>query len=409
MHLYIGAHAVQELVEYCREKGYSRFVVVSDDTTREVLGGRVEAALSGQGWDVRAVALSGQVRADESHVFQVLYQARGEERTYVAVGSGTITDITRTASFDSRNRFLSMPTAPSVDAYTSGGAAMTMGGFKLSVPSHPPEAVFADLPTLRQAPRRMIGAGFGDILGKCVAVADWRLGCLLVGERYVEEMAQRQQGAVDRCMSNIAGIAQATELGIRTLMEVLLDSGSCMAEYGTSRPASGSEHMHSHFWEMTDTAQGRPVELHGTRVGLGALLSAGRYETIRSMSQRTARDKISSAHKLDKTVEMHRIRLAYGPLTDRVLDNYTSLLEQLEADWAALQHQVAYSWAQVQAVADTVPPVQQLAQWLEQSGGISDPTASGLTPKDVQQALSSSRYLRGRFTVDTLGQCLGIW
>lgn len=102
------------------------------------------------------------------------------QRVDLAVGSGTITDITRFASFSARNPFISLPTAPSLDAYASAGAALTMGGFKLTVPGQAPVAIFADLQTLREASREMVAVGFGDVLGKHTSLADWRLGVLLL-------------------------------------------------------------------------------------------------------------------------------------------------------------------------------------------------------------------------------------
>jgi glycerol-1-phosphate dehydrogenase [NAD(P)+] len=178
--IYCGDKAIPEMIRYCQESDLDRFLLVSDENTHAVLGARAEAALKAQGWDVRTVVLAGEeVIADEEHIVQVLLAAGREAWTYVAVGSGTITDITRFCSHRTRNDFISLPTAPSVDGYTSIGAPLVVRRVKTTALAQPPAAIFADLPTLCTAPHQMIAAGFGDILGKYTSIADWRLGALL--------------------------------------------------------------------------------------------------------------------------------------------------------------------------------------------------------------------------------------
>lgn len=106
----------------------------------------------------------------------MLLQADQVARTYLAVGSGTITDITRIVSHRTRCNLISFPTAPSVDGYTSPNASLVIRREKITITAQPPLAVFADLGTLKAAPHAMIAAGYGDILGKATALADWRTG-----------------------------------------------------------------------------------------------------------------------------------------------------------------------------------------------------------------------------------------
>jgi hypothetical protein len=95
------------------------------------------------------------------------------QRVYLPVGLGTIADISRFPSFSARRPFISLSTAPSVDAYAYAGATPTMGGLKLTVPDEAPVAIFADLQTVREAPREMVVAGFGACLEN---TRRWRTG-----------------------------------------------------------------------------------------------------------------------------------------------------------------------------------------------------------------------------------------
>ena len=81
-------------------------------------------------------------------------------------------------------------------------------------------------------------------------------------------------------------IAIASEDGIRALMEGLIESGLCMADFGTSFPASGSEHLLSHFWESRLLVERRPALLHGAKVGVGTVLAAGYWQQVRGLAAR---------------------------------------------------------------------------------------------------------------------------
>ena len=150
----IGADVTADLVRYCQARRLDRFTLVADRNTYPVLGEAVERALKRHGFQVQAVVLAGEeIIPDERSIVQVLVRAGRESYTYLAVGSGTITDIARFASHRTKADFISIPTAPSVDGYTSPGSSLIIDRLKQTVVAHPPIAVFADLPTLCAAPR----------------------------------------------------------------------------------------------------------------------------------------------------------------------------------------------------------------------------------------------------------------
>jgi glycerol-1-phosphate dehydrogenase [NAD(P)+] len=118
--IYTGEEAIAELIRYCEAQHLNRFMLVADRNTYRVLGQTVEAALKERGCDVNTVVLTGEeIAADEHFIVQVLTRADQEVRTYLAIGSGTVTDITRFASHRTRTNFISIPTAPSVDGSTA--------------------------------------------------------------------------------------------------------------------------------------------------------------------------------------------------------------------------------------------------------------------------------------------------
>ena len=91
----IEDNVIARLVQYCADHQLDQFMLVADQNTYPVLGQAVEAALKNQGADIKTVILTGEeVVPDEQSIMQVLVQAGRQDRTYLAVGSGVITDIT---------------------------------------------------------------------------------------------------------------------------------------------------------------------------------------------------------------------------------------------------------------------------------------------------------------------------
>jgi glycerol-1-phosphate dehydrogenase [NAD(P)+] len=406
----IGDKAIPEMTRYCQEEHRDRFLLVSDENTHAVLGARAEAALKGQGWDVQTVVLSGkEVIADEEYIVQVLLAAGREKWTYVAVGSGTITDITRFCSHRTRNDFISLPTAPSVDGYTSIGAPLVVRRVKMTASAQPPVAVFADLPTLCNAPREMIAAGFGDMLGKFTSLADWRLGALLWDEPYDADIARRYRVTLLKCVDEAPEIKHASPKGITSLIGALIESGLFMLEFGETRIASGAEHHMSHYWEMKLLQENRPALLHGAKVGLGTIFAARRYDIVRGLSREEIVQRLANANPPDRKAEIACIRQFYGPQADQVIAVQRPFLEISESDFEALEQKIIDNWDEVQEIAATVPPAQEIAGLLEQVGGATTPQQLGLSDEETQAALNHGHYLRARFTVAKFGHMMGLW
>ena len=404
----IGADAVPRLGQFCRETGRRRLLLVADANTYQAIGETVEATLRGTGAEVRSVVFKGgEVVADAHHLLRVLLAAGGADLTFISVGAGTITDITRFVSHRTGGSFISVPTAPSVDGYTSIGAPLIVDGIKTTAHAHAPLAIFGDLPTLCAAPRRMIAAGFGDMLGKHTSVADWRLAHLLWDLPYDESIARRSIGAVEACEEHAEQIAAASADGVRGLMEALIESGYCMLDFGSSLPASGSEHHFSHFWEMKLLREGRPAVLHGAKVGVATILVAGLYEQVRRISREQAAALLHDSRLPDREEEMQRIRSVYGPLAPEVIAAQAPFLNMSEPDYARLKQKILDRWEDIQEISRQVPGPARMTALLQAAGGPVTAAELGLTEEERVLAQTMSHYLRPHFTIPKLMRILG--
>ncbi len=414
IHFYLGNNAIKHLIQYCEEQQAEgnfgqHFLLVADRNTHAVLGQAVEGAIRARGWDIKTVVFQeDEVVPNEAFIFQVLLQADLEERIYLAVGSGTLTDITRFASHRNRRPFISLPTAPSVDGYTSPSASLVVGRIKQTVIAQPPIAVIADLPTLISAPQAMIAAGFGDILGKAIALADWKLGALLWGEPYSVEIAKRVQSTLDSIVSAAQEIGQASPSGVEKLVFGLVDSGFSMLDFGNSRPAAGAEHYMSHYLEMKLLREGRPAVLHGAKVALCSILVAKMYERLRQVSRDEAARLLQASRLPDRAQEVACIQEIFGPIADKLVIEQAPFLDLTEQTYHQLKERILAHWDEIQELAGKVPGPEQMAGLLAQAGGATHPVGLNLTDEEVFESLQYSHYLRNRFTIRKLVRVLGI-
>jgi glycerol-1-phosphate dehydrogenase [NAD(P)+] len=409
IYICIENNITASLIQYCVENQLDQFMLVADQNTYPVLGQFVEEALKSRGWAVKTVILTGEeIVPDEHFIMQVLVQADPKDRTYLAVGSGVITDITRFVSHRTKASFISVPTAPSVDGFTSIGAPLVVGGLKQTVISQPPVAVFADLPTLCAAPKEMIASGFGDMLGKYTSLADWQLGHLLWDEPYDAEIAQRAYQAVQNCADRAPEIGAASEAGIRILMDGLIESGLCMVEFGESRPASGMEHHISHHLEMKIVWENQPAVLHGAKVGVATLIAADYYQQIKQMTPQQAKEKLAAATLPNREEEIKQIKAIYAPIAEQITAAQAPFLNMSEPDYELLKQKIIDQWPQIQELAFTVPSPLELTRWLHEVGAATEMQTLGLSRTETNRAVKNSHYLRNRFTVAKLSRMLGI-
>jgi glycerol-1-phosphate dehydrogenase [NAD(P)+] len=279
---------------------------------------------------------------------------------------------------------------------------------KISLPTHAPAAIFADLDVLTRAPRAMIAAGFADILGKFTSVADFRLGHLLRGERYDETIAQRTCAVAKVCAENAGAIGQATPESIRLLMDALVESGICILDFGDSAPASGSEHHLSHFWEMLLLREGRPAILHGAKVGVATVMMAELYAQVSHLTRAEVADRLEASTLPDRSTEIAAIQAAFGAEADAVARSHTAFLDMTPTTYDAIKHRVLNHWDEIQAIAAQVPAPTEIARLLSTAGGPTTPAELGLSDAEAALALDNGHYLRNRFTVRKLAQMLGV-
>ena len=276
----VDSGVMQELPGILRDLGASHIFLVADNYTYEAAGRQVEQLLdqAGLAYHKRVFQTETPLVPNEYALGSVLAAMTSQDDMLLAVGSGTLNDVTKYVSARTGMPYVIAATAPSMDGYASTVAPTILDGFKTTLPAVYPAAIVADVDILKDAPMPMLTAGFGDIIGKFTSLADWRLSHQLNGEYYCPEVAGVIEAAVETCAANAQALAQREPQAIQAVTEALILSGLAMGMVGVSRPASGAEHQMAHYWEMDALRRGEEHPLHGNAVGVGTVLAASLYE-----------------------------------------------------------------------------------------------------------------------------------
>ncbi len=171
-------------------------------------------------------------------------------------------------------------TAPSMDGYASDGAAMILGGMKETVKAGLPKAIIADIDVLKNAPMEMIRAGYGDIVGKYSALCDWKLSATVTGEYFCQYIYDTTFQMIENTLKIAKGLLKRDEESIKILTEALMVVGIMMSFATSSRPASGSEHHLSHFFEIVGIVHSEEYFPHGIDVAYSTVITAKLREKI---------------------------------------------------------------------------------------------------------------------------------
>ena len=170
------------------------------------------------------------------------------------------------------------------------------------------------------APRILTLSGVGDLVAKFTAVRDWKLAFHQTGEPVNDFAALLSDGSIHAYLSHPSFDLE----GIRLLATALMLNGIAMEICGSSRPASGSEHLISH---ALDAISARP-RLHGLQVGIAtyivSILQGANTDRIAALFDATgfwaaiAEDPFSRSEWL-QAVRAHRRsrRFLHGPVEPR--------------------------------------------------------------------------------------------
>ena len=395
----LGEHAIDDLPEVLSTFFPNKHaLLIADENTWQAAGARVQNVLAESNLsDMPEPVIYGKARLHpDSALSDSLCEkfTATEDIVPVAVGSGVINDVVKCAAGKAGIPYCCVPTAASVDGYTASGAAMSVDGFKTTVACPAPLAVVAEISVLRDAPAWMLSSGYADLMTKVPAGADWIIADMMGEEK-------TSQSAWDLVQKNIREyVSDPSNLG--NVFAGLAATGYAMQLYGTSRPASGFEHLCSHVWEMEQLSVNGEEVSHGFKAGFGSLISTLLMEYLLNHTASEIADIASPAEGECERLESIERLLSRGCYGDKVP---ATAMSKFKSGIAIVERrrEILEKWEQFkQPVRERIIPFRKLRAMLKKAGCPTTPDELGLNKTQLTDGVRRAQLIRVRYNIADL-------
>ena len=398
--------AINALPEYMHRFGYARPYILCDATTYKIAGERCAGVLREAGFAPDVLILR-HLGYDEATLGEIVINKPDDCDVMIGVGTGSITDILRFASFKLGLPCFTVATGAPMDGFSASVGIMNVNNLKATMPAHSTEVIIGDTDVLSTAPYRMTVAGFADLIGKLNAINDWHLGVLINGDHYCRSIDTLVMDYVYDILGKAEAIKNRDAKAVGELMNALLLTGASISLYGSSRPISGAEHHFSHYLEVLGDQRGKPYAMHGEQVAVGTVLALTAAAKLASITPDfdAARE---AAARYDHAAWENEIRRAYGDAADAIIaleaqsgkNETTGRLKRIDI--------MQRHWEEVRAMLAGVYPAEKLCALLKDIGCPCTPRDIGVTKDVLRDALLYCKETRARYTVYQLAWDLGL-
>lgn len=378
-------------------------IIIADKTTFEVAGRPLQKLLQENGiqQDEPFIYQAPNLYAEYSYVTELTNFLSKTEAIPIAVGSGTINDLTKLASFETNREYVCVATAASMDGYTAFGASITADGAKQTFNCPAPAVCIADIDIIRNAPPAMTAAGYADLFAKITAGADWIIANRLNVEKIDNQAWSIVQDDLHKALSNPIGTKKGEPIAIEQLTSGLMLGGFAMQWSKSSRPASGAEHQFSHLWNMEHHTNNGEQISHGFQVAIGTLAITILYEELLKYPfDQIDISKCCEEWPTEEELEIDARELFKGTdfpeigvqETKAKYINKQKLAEQLlllKENWTSIKEEI-----QKQIV-----PFKESQERLKLVGAPYQPEQLSISREYLKATFHRAQYIRRRFTI----------
>lgn len=394
----ISGGALGKVTGLLKRDGYKKPFVVADQNTLAVAGEKLLKAFDGEEIPYSTLIFNQSILSpNEEALGTLLMNFDPSCDIIVAVGSGTINDLSRFFSYQLGLPYYIVATAPSMDGYASTVAPLIKNDLKTTFECHVAEAIIGDLDILAKAPKEMIAAGFGDVVGKYTCLADWKLSAIINNEYYCERVVELTKQSIERTVHAQEGLSRGDKEAVKELMEALVLSGIAMTYVGNSRPASGSEHHIAHFWEMRFLWEGRKPLLHGTKVGISAVLVLKIMEKL--LAEDLKAEDLKDISAPDMSLWEDAVQDIFSKGAPEILA-LEAIAKKNDPDLRKERlERIISHWDDIVEVLRSVPKPELAADLLANLGAPVEPGEAAIEPQLVYDAILLAKEIRARYTV----------
>ena len=402
--LIIGQDKLKQTSQLFKEQfPGTKAIIIADTTTFELAGKSLLKQFESNGIEQESpfIYTDPEIYAAYEYVDELVATLKQHQAIPVAVGSGTVNDLTKLAAHLTNRPYLCVATAASMDGYTAFGASITANGAKQTFNCPAPQACLADIDILSAAPTEMTASGYADLFAKITAGADWILADALNVEPIDPTAWSIVQDGLHEALSDPSGTKNGNVKAVSQLTEGLMLGGFAMQWSKSSRPASGAEHQFSHLWNMEHHLNNGEHVSHGFQVSIGTLAITALYEIALKTDFKNL--DITKALKQWPTLDELKIKslsifkdtdfpeIGWQETSAKYVDH--QLLEQqlktLKNNWDVIKNRLQQQ----------IVPFEEAKSRLATVGAPTEPEQIGISRKKLKETFVRAQYIRRRFTI----------
>lgn len=263
--LRIKPKAIHKIGKYLRTENFQNIALIYGEGIKDIIGEKVQISLDSSEIKVVYEGIAGTNSIDE--IFSKTQLLPKKTQAVLAIGGGKAIDYCKYMAFISQLPVISVPTLISNDGFCSPFSSLLVNGKRQTVKTIIPHGVILDTEIIRNSPEKFLFSGIGDLFCKYTSVYDWKEAYRKKGQPLNDFAAVISLNAADTFYYFKDKRFDNLEY-LRVIASSLLMTGIAMVIAGSSRPASGSEHLISHAY---DKLSSKP-SLHGLQVGVASYL-----------------------------------------------------------------------------------------------------------------------------------------
>ncbi len=306
--LRIKPNALHKLGKYLRKNGFFNVALFYSEGMASLLGDQISISLDSS--EVNIIHQGDISTNDIETIMDTTFNLPSGIQAIVAVGGGKAIDYSKYVAFILQLPVITVPTSISNDGFASPGASLIVNGNRRSLKAKIPYGVVIDTNVIKDAPYQLILSGIGDLVSKYTAIHDWKLSYYNTGEKVNDFAVLISLNSVDNMVRyNNCDIKDLEFL--RLICGSLVMSGVGMEVTGSSRPASGSEHLISHAYDrLTESPS-----LHGIQVGvatyaIGSIQKNPNHFIVTDLLEKCGFFKYVSENPLNKETFIEAVKQA---------------------------------------------------------------------------------------------------
>ena len=318
--LKIGNGKTAKIGKYLIDRNFTEVALFFSEGIESIVANKFYSGL--KKYNIKIVHKDNISDINIENAIHTAFKIPSTTKVLLGIGGGKALDYGKYCAHILKLPYITVPTSVSNDGFCSPNTSLLVAGKRKSVKSTIPYGVVADIDIIETAPKASLYSGIGDTISKITALWDWKQS-FLKGYEYFNDfaglMAHNSLDIVYLC-NNLK--PEDKEFKYRMVNSLVL-SGIAMEIAGSSRPASGSEHLISHALDAVCADQ----KMHGLQVGIAtylcSLLQNNKQDKVKDFLSETGFFNFAAQDPINKEDFIKALKIAPA-----IKQNYYTILSE---------------------------------------------------------------------------------